>query len=140
MIDDQIKKTDLNLLTALYFLITQRSVTKAAQQMLISQPAMSRTLDRLRLTFEDKLLVRDGNQYEPTERALNIVAELEDILPRVGGLFLGFKDKSSPSTATCLFRIAVGDFGANLLIPGLVYILADCAPGIRIDVIPRRHG
>lgn len=60
---DRIRKTDLNLLTAFYVLFEERSITKAAQRMLITQPAMSRVLDRLQAAFDDELLVRNGRGY-----------------------------------------------------------------------------
>lgn len=137
---DQIRRTDLNLLTALYVLIEERSVTKAAQRMLISQPAMSRMLDRLQTTFEDQLLVRTARRYEPTQRASAIHAQLQEILPRLGDLLLKREFKFDPAKITCLFRIEAGDFGATVLIPGLVSILARHAPGIQVDVVPKCIG
>lgn len=135
-----IRKSDLNLLTALYILIEERSVTKAAQRMLISQSAMSRVLDRLQTTFEDDLLVRTARSYEPTQRASAIHAQLKEMLPQLAALFVKRELRFDPARASCLFRIEAGDFGTALLIPGLVAILGKRAPGIRIDVVPRRLG
>lgn len=60
---------DLNLLVAFEALLEQRSVTKAAEQLQIGQPAMSASLNRLRVLFEDELFVRLGRQMQPTLKA-----------------------------------------------------------------------
>lgn len=140
MLIDQLRKTDLNLLTALYVLIEERSVTKAAQRMLISQPAMSRVFHRLQDTLQDELLVRIAKKYEPTQHALAVFLELKEILPRYGSVFRKRKFAFNPAKAVGEFRIAVGDFACTVFLPGLVYILANYASGIQIDVVPRRPG
>ncbi|RTL71271.1 MAG: LysR family transcriptional regulator, partial [Hyphomicrobiales bacterium] len=58
-----IRKSDLNLLPALLVLLEERSISKAAQRHHLSQPAMSRVLQRLRHTFKDELLVRSAHGY-----------------------------------------------------------------------------
>ncbi|MFX9023870.1 LysR family transcriptional regulator, partial [Acinetobacter baumannii] len=59
-----VRKSDLNLLPALLVLLEERSISKAAQRHNLSQPAMSRVLQRLRLTFKDELLIRSAHGYE----------------------------------------------------------------------------
>ena len=63
-----LRNVDLNLLHALYALLEERHVSHAAKRSFLSQPAMSRALDRLRETFGDPLLVRTGRVYERTPR------------------------------------------------------------------------
>ena len=74
---------DLNLLVAFEALLEQRSVTKAAEQIHIGQPAMSASLNRLRILFEDELFVRLGRQMQPTLKAQaitpGILAALQQI-------------------------------------------------------------
>ena len=77
------RNADLNLLVALRFLVEERSVTRAARRMFLTQPAMSRVVDRLQIMFEDQLLVRTTKGYEPTHRALTIYAELQQVLPEL---------------------------------------------------------
>ena len=60
---------DLNLLVALDALLSERSVTRAAQRIGLSQPGMSNALARLRKLFDDPLLVRQGAELAPTPRA-----------------------------------------------------------------------
>ena len=59
-------KADLNLLVALYVLLEEGSVSAAAKRLSITQPAMSKTLARLRNTFDDPLFVRSKRGIQPT--------------------------------------------------------------------------
>src|SRR5437773_4474657 len=74
-----LRNVDLNLLPALYVLLEERHVSHAAKRSFLSQPAMSRALDRLRETFGDPLLVRTGRVYERTPRGERVLRELESI-------------------------------------------------------------
>jgi DNA-binding transcriptional LysR family regulator len=133
-----LKNVDLNLLTALQAVVEERSITRAARRMFVSQPAMSRIVDRLQAMFEDDLLVRTANGYEPTHRALEIYQELQELLPKIAALFQ--KGVFNPAEATGVFRIESTDWGATVLVPGLIAVLAKHAPNIEIDVVPRRGG
>jgi DNA-binding transcriptional LysR family regulator len=133
-----LRNVDLNLLLALNALMEERSVTGAARRMFISQPAMSRAVDRLQEMFNDELLVRTSNGYEPTHRASVIYAELQELLPKMAGLFS--EAKFDPANEADLFRIESTDWGATVLVPGLIKVLAERAPGVRIDIIPRAGG
>src|SRR5918993_3500404 len=62
-------RVDLNLLVVLHLLLRTRSVTKAAERLGISQPAVSRSLAKLRLLFNDRLMVKDAQGMSPTRRA-----------------------------------------------------------------------
>ena len=68
-----LRNVDLNLLHALHALLEERHVTGAAKRCFLSQPAMSRALDRLRETFGDPLLVRTGRVYERTVRGESVL-------------------------------------------------------------------
>jgi len=69
---EHIKKADLNLLQPLAVLLEEKHVSRAARRCFLSQPAMSRVLERLRDTFGDELLIRDGRWYERTARGVNV--------------------------------------------------------------------
>ena len=73
---------DLNLLVSLDALLQQRSVTRAAAQMGLSQPALSASLARLRRHFGDELLTRAGNEYRLTPLAVQL---RDDGVPRISG-------------------------------------------------------
>lgn len=129
-----IRSADLNLLAAFQILMEERTVTGAARRMFLSQPAMSRVVDRLQEIFQDELLVRTPNGYEPTHRALTAYAELEEILPRVDALLRG--TEFDPSEETEVFRLSASDFGAGVIVPRLMTLLASQAPKITIEVVP----
>src|SRR5256886_17498119 len=84
-----LRNVDLNLLLALHALLEERHVTRAAKRCFLSQPAMSRALDRLRETFGDPLLVRTGRVYERTPRGECALRELESLMGRLGALVQG---------------------------------------------------
>ena len=84
-----IAKADLNLLVALYVLLEERSVSAAAKRLSITQPAMSKTLSRLRETFDDPLFVRSKRGMQPTPRAESIWPELKVLLSKIETLLDG---------------------------------------------------
>jgi DNA-binding transcriptional LysR family regulator len=129
-----IRNVDLNLLVAFQALMEERSITGAARRMFLSQPAMSRIVDRLQEVFEDELLVRTPNGYEPTHRALTAYAELEQVLPRVDALLRG--TEFDPSEETEVFRLSASDYGTGAIVPSLMTKLGSQAPKVTIEVVP----
>jgi DNA-binding transcriptional LysR family regulator len=129
-----IRHVDLGLLATLQALVEERSISRAAERMFLSQPAMSRAFDRLQALFGDELLVRTKQGYEPTHRALHLYAELEQLLPRLNGLLRG--DEFHPATATDTFRIAATDFAASVLLPAFVAELSKAAPSVSLEIAP----
>src|ERR1035437_1555185 len=129
-----IRQSDLNLLVILQSLVEERSVTRAAHQLFLSQPATSRALDRLQHLFKDELLVRTPHGYEPTHRASHVYAELERLLPRIEGLLRSAE--FNPAEATDSFRMAATDHGVSVLIPLIMEAMAQTAPGIQVEVSP----
>ncbi|GCC49278.1 hypothetical protein chiPu_0033605, partial [Chiloscyllium punctatum] len=74
-----LRSIDLNLLVALDALLAERHVTKAADRVGLSQPAMSNALNRLRAMFEDELLVRTTSGMKPTPRATELAEPLRQV-------------------------------------------------------------
>src|ERR1700749_1457511 len=100
----QLRQADLNLLIVFTVLAEERSVSRAASRLLRSQPAVSRSFQRLKELFEDDLLVRGPGGYEPTPRGERLLQELETILPRLDRLLSG--SSFNPATEEAHFRIA----------------------------------
>src|SRR5258708_38823037 len=96
-----VRRSDLNLLPALAVLLEERSISKAAVRHNLSQPAMSRLLQRLRETFGDELLIRTVNGYELTARARRLQDELQSGLPEGDRMRRG--DGFNPATAEDVF-------------------------------------
>lgn len=118
-----LRQADLNLLVILAAVAEERNITRAASRLLLSQPAVSRALDRLRDTFHDDLLIRTPNGYEPTPKGQRLLHELETMLPRLDRFMAG--GDFDPSTEGAAFRIAATDHAAFLLVPPLCdYVLS----------------
>ncbi|MGD1068093.1 MAG: LysR family transcriptional regulator [Vulcanimicrobiaceae bacterium] len=117
---------DLNLIRPLCALLEERHVSNAAERCGVTQPAMSRMLDRLRTTFGDELLVRSGRRYERTPRAELLLAEMRDLLARVDAAVAG--DRFEPARSEAVFRVATTDYIAAVLVPALLRDLEARAP------------
>ena len=128
-----LRALDLNLLVSLHALISERNVTRAAAELGTSQPAMSRTLARLRELFDDPLLVRVGRSMQPTPRALGLFEELSEVLGRAHALFEA--PEFDPSSATGEIRFAAPDIVVLMLVPELLRRLAREAPQLRLRVV-----
>ena len=129
-----LKDCDLNLLVSLQALIEERSITRAGRRLSLTQPAVSRVFDRLQVMFGDELLVRTARGYEPTHRALDIYAELKQLLPKIENLLR--RDEFNAAEATGIFRIAATDYAALVVVPGLTRILVSTAPMLRVEASP----
>jgi DNA-binding transcriptional LysR family regulator len=129
-----VRRIDLGLLTTLQALIEERSITRAAERMYLSQPAMSRAFDRLQELFNDELLVRTRQGYEPTLRALHLYAEIERLVPSIEGLLRG--DDFDPKTATDTFRIAATDYATSVVFPGFMARVTELAPRVALEIFP----
>src|ERR1700730_5515314 len=84
-----LRQADLNLLVAFTAVAEERNITRAASRLLLSQPAVSRALHRLRDMFHDDLLIRTANGYEPTPKGQRLLQDLATILPRLDRLMAG---------------------------------------------------
>jgi len=129
-----LSRIDMNLLVYLDVLLKERSVTRAANKIGISQPAMSNGLRRLRDLFGDPLLVRTSDGMTPTERA----QELEPLI-RVAlqGIEQAVRPRSSFNAfeSTRIFRIMASDYTESTLIPKLLRRLREEAPEVTLDIM-----
>src|SRR5262245_18431851 len=104
----QLSGIDTNLLIALRALLVQRSVTRAGEDVGLSQSSMSNALARLRAHFDDPLLVPVGREMVLTERAKGLLDPITDVVARLERVF----DRSEPfdpKTSRRVFRLAAGD-------------------------------
>ena len=126
---------DLNLLVSLDTLLRVRSVTRASEEMGLSQPAMSAALARLRELLRDPLLVRGPRGMVPTARALELQAPLSEILAQIS-VTLHPPPPFDPLTSRRSFTLCTADYGELLVLPSLMERLATSAPGIDMVVNP----
>jgi LysR family transcriptional regulator, nod-box dependent transcriptional activator len=127
---------DLNLLVALDALLSERSVTRAAQRVGLSQPGMSNALARLRRLLDDPLLVRQGATLVPTARAEALIGPVQEALELIRSA-LDAQRSFDPASDRRSFRLSCSDYSVLMLISPLVRALASEAPGVLVEVIPR---
>ncbi|GGL75716.1 LysR family transcriptional regulator [Streptomyces fumigatiscleroticus] len=132
------RNLDLNLLLALDVLLEEESVGGAARRLHLSEPAMSRTLGRIRKALGDPVLVRAGRRMVPTPRALAVRAEVSAVVERARALFAPGRDadlRTVDRTLTILGHDAI----AAACGPALYARAAAEAPGIRIRFLAESH-
>lgn len=128
------RSLDLNLLRVFDEVMAERSLTKAAHKLSITQPAVSNAMRRLREVVGDELLVRSGQGEEPTPRALALWPSVRDALALLQESLA--PGNFEPATATSTFVLAMADATAATLVPPLVQIIEREAPGISVRVLP----
>ncbi len=126
-------RVDLNLLPLLAALLEHRSVTRAAEAVGLTQPAMSNALQRLRRTLGDELLVRVGREYVLTARASALRGPISLFLETASNQVL-VPPTFDPATSDRVFRIAASSAAALTVLPTLSATLAASAPGVRLHV------
>lgn len=129
----QLNRFDLNLLIALDALLHEKNVTRAAERVYVSQPAMSAALQKLRDYFDDPLLVRVGRDMELTPRGLSLVEPVREALLRIQQT-LGTQPTFDPATVRRVFTVIVTDEAAPKLVAAVLRRLARDAPGIQCHI------
>jgi DNA-binding transcriptional LysR family regulator len=140
MIPDQISKKinfrtlDLNLLRVFDEVMVERSLTRAAQKLSLTQPAISNAMRRLREAIGDDLLKRNGQALEPTARAQSLWPVVRESLKQLQDSL--DPDEFNPLSAVTTFIIAMADATAAEVVPALLEILEQEAPGVSLRIVP----
>lgn len=127
-------RVDLNLLVYFDVLMRELSVTRAAGQLGITQPAMSNGLKRLRELFNDPLLIRASHGMTPTERAKELAPMVREALSQVTDI-LEPRQEFRPLTSRRVFRIMSSDYAEATLVPALIKALRSEAPDVVLDFL-----
>lgn len=126
---------DLRQLRVLEVLLRERNLTRAAAQLGVSQPALSKTLLSLRAYFKDPLFIRVGHKMEPTAKALALEPPVRALLDQV--IMLSAEHRPfDPKTSSRTFTFSVVDAGLIRLMPPLLDTLRREAPGVSLRVVP----
>ncbi len=129
-----LRTLDLNLLKVFDVVMAERSLTRAAQLLALTQPAVSNALRRLREALGDELLVRKGRGLEPTVRAQELWPAVRNALQQLQASLL--PSVFTPASANTTFVLTMADATAAELMPGLLDVINREAPGVSIRVVP----
>src|SRR5215218_8433065 len=132
-------RLDLNLLVSLDALLQERSVTRAAARMGLSQPALSASLARLRRHFDDELLTRVGNDYRLTPLAVQLKELARIALSGVERVFAA-QPEFDPASSTREFTLLESDYVVAILGDTVAELLAEEAPHTRLRLTPHSPG
>jgi len=125
---------DLNLLRVFDAVMTEQNLTRAASRLAMTQPAVSNAVKRLRDALGDELLIRTAHGVKPTARA-------DSLWPAVRRALTDLEEAVAPrsfelASAHATFRMAMADATAGLLLPSLVRVIENQAPGIDVRMVP----
>jgi len=139
----RLNRLDLNLLVTLDALLTERSITRAAERIHLSQPATSGALARLREYFDDDLLVRVGAQMKPTPLGESLAAPVHNILLQIKAT-VERGVEFDPVGCDRTFRFLISDYSSTTIMASAVKHLAEVAPSIKLEFMapvtsPREH-
>lgn len=133
-LEQSLSRIDLNLLVSLSVLIKEKSVSRAAEKLYLSQPAMSRILGRLRDLFDDPLFYRESNGLQPTAKTLALEAQLDNILFSVDNLVN--TGSFSPESCEKTFRISTPPLMSKLFTAPLAKAICEQAPKVILEEYP----
>lgn len=132
--NNDLRHTDLNLLKALDALLDERSVTRAAVRLSLTQPAVSGMLTRLRECFNDPLFVRAQRGIVPTLRALELASPVKQLLADAEKLLQ--PRVFDPATTGMSLTVAATDYALRAVVVPFMAVLRKEAPGMRVAVVP----
>ncbi|MGH1374707.1 MAG: LysR family transcriptional regulator [Alphaproteobacteria bacterium] len=134
-----LRTIDLNLLVILQKLIQTKHITHTAEQLNMSQPAVSRALQRLRQTFDDPILVKTKYGYDISARMSEIHPQLQGTLKNIQQILS--EPKFDPTKSTDTIRFFCPDLEAVYFLPNLHQYIRETAPNMRLEIQsqPRNH-
>jgi DNA-binding transcriptional LysR family regulator len=127
-----LRNVDLNLLTIFDAVMTERNITRAAQKIGMSQPAMSIAIDRFRHIADDRLFERTGQGMKPTARALELANPIRRALSIVSSA-IEHNAEFDMTKSKRSFNLALGDYGELLLVPRIAKLLEQNSSAIHIE-------
>ena len=128
----KISSFDLNLFVVMNAIYTDGSLTKAAEVVGITQPAVSNALARLREKFDDELFIRTGSGMVPTHKTENIISDVQNAL-NLMQRSINEPGEFNPTSSERVFRISLGDISEGRILPYLLEYINKNSPGIVIE-------
>jgi len=134
MLETRLRNADLNLFAVFEALERERSVTRTAEALGLSQPAVSHALNRLRDLLKDQLFTRTATGMEPTPRARELAGPVRDAVRQLQATLA--VDRFDPRTARDRFTIAMDNFATIVFAAPLAARVAETAPNVRLVIRP----
>lgn len=128
------RRLDLNLLVVFDAVLSERSVTRAAERLALTQPAVSHALSRLRAACGDPIVVRQGHGMVPTPKAVALHPEVRALLARAQRVF-SLSSAFDPRQSQRQFHIGCSDHAAQALLGPVLPALLRDAPGVRLQLL-----
>lgn len=128
------KNQELQLLYVFDAIMTERSVTRAADRLAMTQPAVSNAISRMRQIWNDPVFVRKGRNIEPTSYALSLWDQVNGPMYDLANAVSA--TQFDPATAKRTFRIAATDVTVELIWRQLIELLEQEAPGVDVHAVP----
>ncbi len=125
---------ELQLLYIFDAIMTERSITRAAERLAMTQPAVSNAVSRMRQVWNDPLFVRKGRNIEPTSYAQSLWGQISGPMYNLSNAVSS--TRFDPDTARRTFRIAVSDVAVELIWKDLAALLEKTAPGVDLHAVP----
>ena len=129
-----LRAIDLNLLTIFESIMTHKKMSRAAEQLHMTQPAVSHALARLRTTFNDELFVRTRGGMKPTPKALSLADPIRDALLQIQEA-LDCEQEFDPATAQRSLSLSLMQYGEITMLPRLLNKIEDQAPNVSIESV-----
>jgi DNA-binding transcriptional LysR family regulator len=130
-VKDPLSRIDLNLLVALQVLMQEKNVTRSAERLFVTQPAMSKTLNRLRNLLDDELFVRSSHGLTPTPKTLELEKPVNNILNQLTELMVSSREFDPANTAATISLATLGT-SASVGLPSFFNKLRFEAPHVMV--------
>jgi DNA-binding transcriptional LysR family regulator len=128
------EKLDLNLMRVFHAVFEAGNVSRAAERLGLSQPAVSHALTKLRLRFRDPLFVRMPGGVAPTAMAERLARAVREALHTLEAA-VRENESFDPASSSRVFRLHMSDFGEVVFLPRLMHALHVQAPGVRLEIM-----
>ncbi len=130
-VQDPLSRIDLNLLVAFQVLMQEKNVTRAAERLFVTQPAMSKTLNRLRNLIDDELFVRSSHGLTPTPKSLELEKPINEVLAQLTDLMVS-NQEFDPANTTATISLATLGASSSVGLPNFVNRLRKAAPKLML--------
>lgn len=125
---------ELNLIIIFDAIMTEGSISRAANRLSMTQPAVSNAVSRMRTAWKDDLFVKNGRNIKPTLKAINMWEQIKKPINELSSVIK--PNDFDPATSTRTFRIAAADVVVQMMLLGLRQEIEKNAPGISVHMVP----